>query len=99
MNSKKQIVIDANTVTRPAGRWTKQVHGFLMSLRENGFKIAPMPISIDNNKNIEVVSYIEGDVINCPLTKNAASLDSLKSCALLLRKYHDASAPYALSGK
>lgn len=86
----ERIVKINNTVHRPAGKWTKQVHKFLTYIRQRGFVLAPNPLGFDKKTGDEIVSYIPGDVINYPLTANASSIDALKSAACLLRSYHDA---------
>ena len=79
-----------NEVHRPVGSWTKQMHQFLISLREENFFAAPNPLGFDSS-GLEIVSFIEGEVSNYPLSKNASSINALTSAAQLLRRYHDAS--------
>lgn len=87
---EKQIIILKNIVHRPTGRWTKQIHELLEHLRHNGFYSAPEPLGFDDEGR-EIVSFIEGDISNYPLSHNASSIKALVSSALLLRNFHDAS--------
>lgn len=79
-----------DTVHRPSGSWTPQVHELLKHIRKEGFFAAPIPLGFDESGN-EIVSFIEGEVSNYPLSVTAASPEALISAARLLRKYHDAS--------
>jgi thiamine kinase-like enzyme len=77
------------TVIRPAGPWTPTVHALLLHLRKNGFIQAPQPFELRDD-GTEVVSYLEGDVSNYPLSPAARSETALHSAARMLRAYHDA---------
>lgn len=84
-----QIVRRGDEVLRPAGAWTPTVHRFLRHLRASGFAGAPVPLAIDGGQ--EAVSYLEGRVcedLADPLTGSPAML---RSAAMLLRRFHDAS--------
>lgn len=91
-----QIVRIGDRVHRPVGPWTKQVHKFLLHLRSEGFFAAPEPFGFDTSGR-EIVSFIEGEVSNYPLSDNASSTSALISAAKLLRKYHDASQSFLAS--
>ena len=88
-----QIRRDGKTVVRPVGDWSTTVHALLTHLRAVGFDAAPIPLGFDNSGN-EIVSYIEGDVANYPLSANVKSVAALNSAAALLRAYHNASATF-----
>ena len=84
-----QIVRRGEAVLRPAGAWTPTVHRFLRHLRASGFAAAPVPLGIDGDR--EAVSYLAGRVsedLADPLTGSPAML---RSAAMLLRRFHDAS--------
>lgn len=84
-----QIVRRGDEVLRPAGAWTPTVHRFLRHLRASGFAGAPVPLAINGGQ--EAVSYLEGRVcedLADPLTGSPAML---RSAAVLLRRFHDAS--------
>ncbi|KTD56754.1 Phosphotransferase enzyme family protein [Legionella santicrucis] len=84
------IIKQGNTVHRPTGPWTKQVHALLRHLRKKGFYAAPEPLGFDAEGR-EIVSFIKGEVSNYPLSHHAASTNALISAAKLLREFHDAS--------
>ena len=77
------------TVIRPAARWSTSVHALLRHVRSNGFLQAPEPFEIRND-GTEVLSFIEGEVSNYPLSTAARSETALVSAAKMLRAYHDA---------
>ena len=85
---ENQIKRTGNHVIRPAGAWSKSVHMLLAHLHENGFNAVPTALGFDDNGN-EIVSFIQGDVCNYPLSDNAKSLEMLQTAASLLRTYHD----------
>lgn len=77
------------TVIRPASQWSPQIHRLLRHVRGNGFLIAPDPIEIRTD-GTEVVSFIDGEVSNYPLSEAARSETALVTAAKLLRAYHEA---------
>ncbi len=85
---KNQIVRSGNTIIRPAGKWSNSVHQLLTHLHKNGCNAVPEALGFDEQGN-EIVSFIEGDVCNYPLSENAKSLEMLQTAASLLRTYHD----------
>lgn len=87
---KNTIMSIGNRVHRPAGPWSNQVHSLLIDLRKQNFLKAPEPFGFDDKGN-EIVSLIQGEVSNYPLSVNAASNEALISAAKLLRDYHHAS--------
>ncbi len=90
IGGREEITRIGDRVHRPAGRWSNQVQLFLHHIHQNGFDKAPKPFGFDDQGR-EVVSYLQGEVINYPLTSSIASLEALTSSAGLLREYHDAS--------
>jgi Ser/Thr protein kinase RdoA (MazF antagonist) len=92
------ILQTGGNVHRPAGSWTRQVHRLLLHVRQGGFTGAPQPLGFDEQGR-EIVSYIPGKVSHYPLSASAASLEALTSAAMLLRRFHDATAGFlALPG-
>ena len=87
---ENKIIRIGHKVHRPLGPWTALVHEFLLYLRSSGFSSAPLPFGLDG-QGCEILSFIEGEVSNYPLSPNAASVQTLISAAKLLRSYHDAS--------
>ncbi|MEL6117932.1 aminoglycoside phosphotransferase family protein [Photobacterium sp. SP02] len=88
-----QIFRSDNKIYRPRGKWSETVHSLLSHIAENGFNAAPKPYGFDE-KNNEILSYVEGDVFNYPLKGNIATTEALTSAAKLLRLYHDASSSF-----
>lgn len=101
MTRTKEIKInrEKNIVTRPLGLWTPQVHDFLHAIKANSFISVPEPISINYDTGTEQVSFVKGSVFNYPLPELAKSIETLKSSAIMLRRYHDISEEFALSKK
>lgn len=85
-----------DTVRRIPGKWTASVHALLRHLRDRGFVGAPQALGFDEEGR-EILSYIEGQVNNYPLTPAACSENALRSAAKLLRKYHDATTDFVFS--
>ncbi len=82
-----------NMIHRPAGAWSKAVHALLDYLQTAGFLAAPRALGFDDNGN-EILTFLEGEVCNYPLSEAAASLAALESSASLLRAYHDATVTF-----
>lgn len=59
------VVRVGDTIRRPAGPWTPAVHGLLRHLDAVGFEAAPRVLGLDD-KNREVLAYIEGDTLGDP---------------------------------
>ncbi len=79
-----------NNVIRPLNVWSPTIHKLLTHLEHEGFEWAPR--FIGNEVNSEVLSFVEGDTFNYPLTGAIASEEALISCAQLQCKLHDATA-------
>ncbi len=84
-----QIVRRGHEVLRPAGAWTPTVHRFLRHLRDRGFSSAPMPLGVEGDR--EAVTYVEGRVCEDLADPLIGSPAMLRSAAMLLRRFHDAS--------
>lgn len=91
-----QVFRSEHKVYRPRGKWSKTIHSLLSHITENGFNAAPKPYGFDDKDN-EILSYVEGDVFNYPLKGNIATTEALTSAAKLLRLYHDASSSFLLN--
>lgn len=89
---KGSIYRNNNVVIRPLHSWSTTIHCLLKYLRDQGFTGCPEFIKIDGET--EVLSFIEGDTYNYPLTGAVASEDALISAAQLLRKLHDCSSRF-----
>jgi len=79
-----------NSVIRPLNVWSPTVHKLLTFLESEGFNGSPRFIS--SEVNCEVLSFVEGDTFNYPLSGAIASEQAVSSCARLLRKLHDTTA-------
>ena len=90
---ENQILRSGKTVHRPSGHWTPAVHALLKHIHAQGFHGAPLPLEFDENGR-EIVTFLEGNVSNYPLTPAATSTEALTSAAKLLRAHHDASATF-----
>jgi hypothetical protein len=88
------VSLRGNTVRRPAGAWTRQVHWLLRYLRRKGIGAVPEPLGFDEQGR-EVLSFLPGEVGHYPLSDAMRSVEVLLSAAQLLRRIHDAAAEIA----
>jgi len=84
-------------VLRPASPHWRSIHRLLQSVRATGFDGASAPVSIEPDGR-ERLEFIEGDVPVPPYPAWVQSDDALASTALLLRRFHRASASFDLAG-
>ncbi len=84
-------------VLRPCGPYSGSVRAFLRSLRAAGFEGVPLPAGVAEDGRERFV-FIEGDVALPPYPQWAQSGDALASVAVLMRRFHDASASFVPSG-
>ncbi len=82
------------TIRRPAGSWSRQVHWLLTHLRRMGILEVPEPLGFDEQGR-EVLSYLPGLVGHYPLSEAMRSDEVLVSAAKLLRRIHAATAAIA----
>ncbi|MET0415679.1 MAG: aminoglycoside phosphotransferase family protein [Actinoplanes sp.] len=85
-----EVVRIGDTVQRPTGFWSPQVHDLLRHLEAVGFTAAPKVLDVTAD-GAEVLDFLPGAVTEYPATPPGA----LVSAAELLRAYHDATAEYA----
>ncbi|WP_426348815.1 phosphotransferase [Alloiococcus sp. CFN-8] len=78
-----------NTVRRELKENSHKIHQVLLHLDKRAFNYAPKFLGIDD-KNREILSFIEGEAGNYPLKKYMWSDSVLKEIAKMLRLYHDA---------
>jgi thiamine kinase-like enzyme len=78
-----------DTVRRDLKEESSKIHKVLKHLESKGFSSAPKFLGIDD-KNREILSFIEGEAGNYPLKSYMWSNDALKEIAKMLRLYHDA---------
>jgi Phosphotransferase enzyme family len=84
-------------VLRPAGPHVASIHRLMRSVRLAGFDGVPVPAGSDQDGR-ERLEYIEGDVPVPPYPEWAQSGVALESVASLLRRFHDASASFDMTG-
>jgi hypothetical protein len=78
-----------DTVRRDLKDESFEIHKVLKHLESKGFSNAPKFLGIDD-RNREILSFIEGEAGNYPLKSYMWSNDALKEIAKMLRLYHDA---------
>jgi len=83
------VVRVGSTVRRTSRPYTVTVHTYLRHVRERGFREAPEPLGWDDAGR-EVLSFVEGDVLDKPLPDAATGVDVLVALARLIRRLHDA---------
>ncbi|MDD1793223.1 aminoglycoside phosphotransferase family protein [Enterovibrio makurazakiensis] len=81
-----------HTVVRPLNPWSDNVHRLLNHYQKQGISECPQFVAIKGQT--EVLSFVNGDTYNYPLTGPIASESALISAANLLRKLHDASVSF-----
>jgi aminoglycoside phosphotransferase (APT) family kinase protein len=85
--TNRGIVIDGDTVSRPAYPWTPTVHALLRHLRLTGFNRVPIPLAITDGR--EMLSYIPG-TSGADAWAMVVPEDGLRAMARFLREYHEA---------
>ena len=83
------VVRVGDTVRRNAGPWTPAVHALLRHLEYVGFTGAPRALGMDE-RNREVLSYLEGECGEYPLAPHWVTDEALVTVATMLRMFHDA---------
>jgi len=84
-------------VLRPGNGNSAQIHQFLHALRDAGFDGASQPVRIDPDGRERLV-FIEGAVAIPPYPTWAQGDAELASIAVLMRRFHDAAAAFAVAG-
>ncbi|UJF35805.1 aminoglycoside phosphotransferase family protein [Paenibacillus hexagrammi] len=93
------IVRVGNTVRRPIGYWSTNVHKLLQYLEEMGFEGAPRFLGIDDAGR-EMLTFMPGKVPGNDypeLEPYMWSDETLVSSARLLRRFHDVTTEFALN--
>lgn len=85
-----------DTVRRELKPDSTKIHKLLKHLEKKGFGYAPKFLGIDE-KDREILSFIDGEAGNYPLKEYMWSNDVLKEIAKVLRLYHDAVSDFQLS--
>lgn len=85
-----------NVVYRPLQPFSPTIHKLLNHLQESGFTEAPEFLGVDGEQ--ELLSFVSGDTYDYPLTGAIATEEALVSAAKLLRRLHDVSATFLITG-
>jgi hypothetical protein len=86
------VVRIGDTVRRPVGPWTATIHALLRHLED--FDGAPRVFGIDEEGR-EIVEYVPG-AVEWPELRALRTDDGLARGAVLLRRYHEAVASFAI---
>ncbi|WP_283747046.1 phosphotransferase [Bacillus cereus] len=84
-----------DTVRRELKPDSIKIHKLLKHLENKGFNYAPKFLGIDE-KDREILSFIEGEAGNYPLQEYMWSNDVLKEIAKMLRLYHDSVSDFSI---
>lgn len=90
------VVRIGDTVHRAAGPWTPTIQRLLAHVRAGGLTEVPEPLGLDDQGR-EVVSFLPGDVPGWPASEWLWSERVLADAGRLLRRFHDATAGFAMS--
>ncbi|WP_234044854.1 aminoglycoside phosphotransferase family protein [Streptomyces adelaidensis] len=82
-------------VERPAPRNARDLHAYLLELKEHGFDAAPAPVGLTADGH-EQLTFIPGDVALPPFPDWAMTSSALESVGSLLRRLHETSAAVAV---
>jgi len=93
---RKPVEIDGEVVRRPLSSWTPAVHDLLCHFESISFPGLPRVVGIEGD--LEVVTYVPGEVGHYPLSARKWSDHALVAAATFLRRFHDATASYRPSG-
>jgi hypothetical protein len=95
------IVRISNTVRRPIGYWSRNVHVLLKHLEKQGFEGAPRFLGVDDS-NREILTFIPGEVAGDDYPKLKLYMwsdETLIGLARLLRAFHDATKGISLKSE
>lgn len=85
------VVRIGNTVRRPSSPNSEFVSRLLLHLARHGFDAVPVPLGMDTHGR-DVLTFLEGDV---PAELGYHEDATLQGAAMLIRRFHDASARLA----
>jgi hypothetical protein len=91
------VVRLGDTIRRPARGSTIAVRALLLHLEDCGFEGAPRFLDVDDQGR-EVLTYIEGDAPLPPYPEWSMTNETLHSFAVLVRRFHDATATFDATG-
>lgn len=91
------VVRSGMYVLRPSNPHSHTIHRFLSALHDAGFDGASKPVGIDADRRERLV-FVEGDVPLPPFPQWAQSDAALRSMAVLLSAFHEASRTFDPAG-
>jgi len=91
------VVKVGDTVRRPTGSWTANVHQLLRHLETRGFMHAPRVLGVDERQR-EILSFVPGVVIWPDHFDRVSSDEALRDVASIIRSFHDAVADLPRTG-
>jgi hypothetical protein len=91
LSEEKQVYKDQDTVARPLGPWTKNIHSLLKHFYDDGL---PVPRIIRIDGDYEYAEYMQGDMIHPHKWNN----DLLVEIGKLLRRLHDSAGSFEYPG-
>jgi hypothetical protein len=83
------VVRMGDTVRRPAGPWTPNVHRLMLGLLEHGLHFVPRPITA--SEDYESIEFLSGEVGIYPMPQWVWRDDLLAEVGKALRQLHDVS--------
>lgn len=87
------IVRIGDTVRRPSGPWTKNIHALLEHVRHRGVTWVPRAHGMDDQGR-EVLDFLPGEVPTYPLPSWVWGEDLLVASARAMRQFHDATVDF-----
>ncbi len=84
--SVNTVVRRGGHIVRPAGPWTKAVHGVLRHLQAQGFVQVPQVVGLDPEG--EVLTYLDGEAAMRPWPAPFLATGGLETLARWLKGYH-----------
>jgi Phosphotransferase enzyme family len=93
-----EVIRVGATVIRPTGSHSSAVHALLRHLESVGFSGAPRLLSVDADRGLETLSFLEGETSDYPLAEAFRTDRAMISAAKLLRRLHDATTGFEGSG-
>lgn len=97
MDDTHAVVRVGDTVRRPVTQWSGAVRALLRHLEKVGFEGAPRYLGSDEQGR-EVLSYMDGQVPLPPYPAWAMTDGALSDLGRLLRRFHEATASFDLTG-
>lgn len=94
--NSNEVYRDGDSVVRKITANSFFVHKLLQYLESKGFKESPRLLK--SNKDVEKLTFIEGEVGHYPLKKYMQSEETLIEAAILLKNFHDSTKDFEIAG-